>query len=134
MKNLQYRLFYFILASITVEKIFWKTDDLSSKKELFIRCQKSMITLEDIEINENRLSRRCSSKLSLKNLFRCNGLKNICDVDNFETIEKFVDNCIYRSSAYAVCIIYNCVNGKWFWTMNFNVFAFVNMGFLGGGC
>nr|XP_022335910.1 uncharacterized protein LOC111132400 [Crassostrea virginica] len=99
-------------ASVSADKICWKTDDLSSKKELFIRCQKSMITLEDIEINENRLSRRCSSKLSLKNLFRCNGLKNICDVDNFETIEKFVDNCIYRSSAYAVCIIYNCVNGE----------------------
>ena len=73
-----------------------------------------MITLEDIEINENRLSRRCSSKLSLKNLFQCNGLKNICDVDIYETIEEFVYNCIYRSSAHTVCIIYNCVNGKWF--------------------
>nr|XP_022343095.1 uncharacterized protein LOC111136500 [Crassostrea virginica] len=103
-------------ASITAEKICWKTDDPSSEKDVFFRCKRSMIVLEDAKINENSVNGygHCSSRI--KQLLKCNGLKNICDVSNediFNIVGEIVDNCFYaRSSSCTLCIFYNCISGE----------------------
>ena len=75
-----------------------------------------MIALKDIEVNENSFKSYCSSRI--KQLFKCNGLEEKCDVsdeDIFNNIEKSVDNCYYTtSSSRTLCIMYNCISGKWF--------------------
>lgn len=75
-----------------------------------------MIALEDIENNGHSVDFSdmfCSHRVT--QLLKCNGLRNICDVtdvDIFDIIEEFVDNCFYRSSSHTICIIYKCVSGK----------------------
>ena len=90
-----------------------------------------MIALEDIKINGNSVDyfdMHCSNRV--KQLLKCNGLQNICDVtdvDIFDIIEEYVDRCFYRSSSRTVCIIYNCISGKWYEYVNVKLFAFDNM-------
>lgn len=64
-------------------------------------------------------------------MFKCNGLQNICDINNIEIlvgIEDYVENCyMYYWDEYVnVCIIYDCIVGQ---LIKF-IFYFLEMYFL----
>ena len=90
----------------------WTIEDVRLKKNGFIRCTKSVIVVKDIEIYPPRY---CYRDYKLKQLKKCNGLYNICDINDVDiltTIKEYVDSCSYNGKPQKVCIIYDCIPGK----------------------
>lgn len=87
-------------------------DGVRSKKDGFIRCPKSVIVVKDYK---EYPPYRCYRNDKLMQLQKCNGLYNICDINDVDILtvfEEYVNSCSYRRKTQKVCIIYDCIPGK----------------------
>ena len=86
-------------------------DDVRSKKDGFIRCPKSVIVVKDFKLYLSY----CYHENKLKQLQKCNGLYNICDINDVDIltiIEEVVESCSYYENPTKFCFIYDCIPGK----------------------
>nr|XP_022344451.1 uncharacterized protein LOC111137312 isoform X2 [Crassostrea virginica] len=112
---------FFREASVNADKKCWKIKEMHSRTDGFIRCQKSMIFIEEVKL-ERRYYRQNWRKIDcpvflypdVKNLFKYNGLFDL-DVEIFSTLEKYANNCnvhVRNSRKTKVCIVFDCIHGQ----------------------
>nr|XP_022341123.1 uncharacterized protein LOC111135394 isoform X1 [Crassostrea virginica] len=112
MFSLVWLCFYFLTEGygLTNEKC-WTIDDVRSKKDGFIRCPKNVIVVKDFK---EFPALYCYHENKLKQLKKCNGLYNICDINDVDILtimEEHVDSCFDYGKPSKVCIIYDCIPG-----------------------
>lgn len=96
---------------------------MRARKGGFIRCQKSMIFIEEVKLEvleqrdywKNWRTIDCPLFLypDVKNLLKYNGLVDL-DEEIFSTLEKYANNCYGRfrnSRKTRVCIVFDCIHG-----------------------
>ena len=107
-------------ASVYADEKCWKIKQVRARKGGFIRCQKSMIFIEEVKL-ERRYYRQNWRKIDcplflypdVKNLLKYNGLVDL-DEEIFSTLEKYANNCYGRfrnSRKTRVCIVFDCIHG-----------------------
>ena len=93
---------------------------MHSRKDGFIRCQKSMIFIEEVKL-ERQYSWQNWRKIDcpvflypdVNNLYKYNGLFDL-DVEIFSTLEKYANNCARHSwniRKTRACIVFDCIHG-----------------------
>ncbi|XP_022344451.2 uncharacterized protein LOC111137312 isoform X2 [Crassostrea virginica] len=109
---------FFREASVNADEKCWEIKEMHSRKDGFIRCQRSMIFIEEVKLErqyswQNWRKIYCPVFLypDVKNLFKYNGLFDL-DVEIFSTLEKYANNCYVHFWKTRVCIVFICIHGQ----------------------